>query len=297
MGNEVYVNEDTDSMELVRVAVLNLLLIIQITLSLMDLLRVIDDFVSLVQLIGQCLKDVAMFSMFLLGWILNFGLMFSVLGVEVNHKDYENLQFALIMCIQTYRNSIGDISPPIYTFWKNRYEQDPTITFVMIQFIWVVWIFQQFLVFIILLNFLIAIVSNSYEDVMKQQVVNKYKHRAELNCQCQRVLHTFKLDAQLDVFLITANCTEEKQQTDWDKFQNGIKQYVTEENTHLHKRIQECETRCRQDISEVNERLTRIEELLEKGLQARGNLKYQSKVEVPMSGKVSLKDSRMENFA
>jgi hypothetical protein len=39
---------------------------------------------------------------------------------------------------------------------------------VMISLIWFVWVAHQFVILILLLNFLIAIVSQSYENVMQQ---------------------------------------------------------------------------------------------------------------------------------
>jgi len=51
----------------------------------------------------------------------------------------------------------------------------------MIFIIWVVWIANQILVFIILMNFLIAIISQSYEQVMSQKIINKYSQRVYLN--------------------------------------------------------------------------------------------------------------------
>jgi hypothetical protein len=38
----------------------------------------------------------------------------------------------------------------------------------MISLIWFVWVAHQFVILILLLNFLIAIVSQSYENVMQQ---------------------------------------------------------------------------------------------------------------------------------
>jgi hypothetical protein len=54
----------------------------------------------------------------------------------------------------------------------------------MISVIWIVWFVHQFLILIILLNFLIAIVSGSYEDVMSKESEHKYMHRTEMNLEC-----------------------------------------------------------------------------------------------------------------
>jgi hypothetical protein len=103
--------------------------------------------------------------------------------------------------MESYRNSIGDISPPGYGFWADRLDEltatnstythadlvraqavaSPTAPHVMIGVIWAVWILNQFLMLIILLNFLIAIISQSYDAVMAKATNNAYAQRCRLN--------------------------------------------------------------------------------------------------------------------
>ena len=59
----------------------------------------------------------------------------------------------------------------------------------MIGVIWMFWFIHQYLILIILLNFLIAIISGSYEDVMSQETQQKYMHRCELNLECLVILN------------------------------------------------------------------------------------------------------------
>ena len=44
-----------------------------------------------------------------------------------------------------------------------------------------IWFLNQFFVVIILLNFLIAVISQSYENVMNKQDIKKYEYIADLN--------------------------------------------------------------------------------------------------------------------
>ena len=57
----------------------------------------------------------------------------------------------------------------------------------MITLIWLVWVLHQFLVLVILLNFLIAIISQSYENVMTKLEIFKYKTRVDFNLECLQV--------------------------------------------------------------------------------------------------------------
>ena len=47
----------------------------------------------------------------------------------------------------------------------------------MLVLIWMFWFINSFIVLIILLNFLISIVSQSFESVMSQRNIYKYKER------------------------------------------------------------------------------------------------------------------------
>ena len=44
-----------------------------------------------------------------------------------------------------------------------------------------IWFLNQFFVVIILLNFLIAVIGQSYENVMSKQDIKKYQDMADLN--------------------------------------------------------------------------------------------------------------------
>jgi hypothetical protein len=66
-----------------------------------------------------------------------------------------------IRFLQTWRNSIGDIGVPTYPYWSAMImdEQQELKARMMIALIWFIWVTQQLLILIILLNFLIALVS------------------------------------------------------------------------------------------------------------------------------------------
>jgi len=51
----------------------------------------------------------------------------------------------------------------------------------MINAIWLFWVAMQVLLSIILLNFLIAIISQSYEEVMNRSVITKLQQKSDLN--------------------------------------------------------------------------------------------------------------------
>ena len=57
----------------------------------MSYLRIVQSFGSLVQLFGQCLRDLITFLIFFIFFIFLFGFLFHVTGAEVDEFDYEGL--------------------------------------------------------------------------------------------------------------------------------------------------------------------------------------------------------------
>ena len=57
--------------------------------------------------------------------------------------------------------------------------------------IWLVWFINTFFTIIVLLNFLIAVITESYSKVVQQQQVFAYLHKSELNAECYELLSVF----------------------------------------------------------------------------------------------------------
>ena len=88
-----------------------------------------------------------------------------------------------VFAITSYRNSISDIQVPKYPFWAKvtKLEEGATYGYFMIACIWSILLVNQFFITIILLNFLIAIIVQSYESVMSKSIVNIYSTKAAWN--------------------------------------------------------------------------------------------------------------------
>jgi hypothetical protein len=73
--------------------------------------------------------------------------------------------------IQSFENGIGNISPPTLEYWIPDNGADPSFSAQFIIFeIYGVWIMNQFILLIVLLNFVIAVLSEVYTDVTENQV-------------------------------------------------------------------------------------------------------------------------------
>jgi hypothetical protein len=67
------------------------------------------------------------------------------------------------------------------TFWPQFY----------IVLIWMFFIFNQLFIAVILLNFLIAMISQSYEQVMQHKSKSQYSQKGELNMELQLLKSIF----------------------------------------------------------------------------------------------------------
>jgi len=91
-----------------------------------------------------------------------------ILGADFNvgekAADYMTLEPLETNFIGVFRNSLGDIAIPGIEYWlvRKEMEEDKLWASFFIHFIWLIILFNTVLTLIVLLNFLIAIVSESY---------------------------------------------------------------------------------------------------------------------------------------
>ena len=77
----------------------------------------------------------------------------------------------------------------------------------MVCFIWVLWFANQFLNLIILLNFLIAIISQSYDNVMSKSLEYKYNQRCQMNRECRLILKSLGMNYHFQCMILSTNCS------------------------------------------------------------------------------------------
>ena len=141
------------------------------------------------------------FAFFFLGIIFFFGTMFITAGMfEFEESD---LLTYYEFWIGIFRFCIGDIPDPEYTFWTN-YKEEQVVAKWMIVFILILYVSLIFLMLIVLLNFLIAVISQTYENVMTRKLYTEYMHKAVLNRECRLNLKSFGLGGLIDTFILSA---------------------------------------------------------------------------------------------
>ena len=150
------------------------LMVFNIMMKMHYFLRAYTKSGLLVNLLTTCVKDIGPFTAYLFLWILAICLLNTILGVESNANRVGLGQGThSAMFFYVWENSIGNI-------------QDPTMpptqkSELVLGTIWFVWWVNQFIIVIIMLNFLISVISQSYENVMNSHKIKRYQDIAALN--------------------------------------------------------------------------------------------------------------------
>ena len=209
----------------------------------MSYLRVYHSFGNLVELIGNCIKDVQFFTVYFILWIYYFSSQFQIAGAKFEFGDYKGMSEHLQYMVQVFRNAIGDISLPNYDVWLWYINNGkPAIGYVMMTLIWAIWLANIFFCLIILLNFLIAIIGQSYEQVMERKNQFKYQHRSELNRECFLFLRTFTSLSKLFredggsfnvVYIWSAIAGADDESEDWFGMLSSVKGHIKSEGQSL----------------------------------------------------------------
>jgi hypothetical protein len=105
----------------------------------------------------QTIKELVSFLSFMMITIVYFAFSTHIFGASYDSSDYVGVNSFVVILIQTFRNSIGDINPPLYDNWS---EKSPSFeNNSIIACIWFQWLMTLGVNLIILLNFLIAVIS------------------------------------------------------------------------------------------------------------------------------------------
>lgn len=258
---------------------LSILLVASILSKIKFFLRLSDYMGQLVQLIDKCSYETWTISNFLTFFCMFFSLIFIYLGDSGDDKDYEGINVFLAMNLNVLRNAIGDIIVPTYTYWIEKHDEAPRTSHAAIMVLWLIWDIQIFIMLIMLLNFLIAIVSQTYEDVMDKHDQISYLFRAELNRECRVILNFFGLDSKVGEFMVTTS-TLSDQKNVWQGYLQTLKKFSVAENEKMVAEIKEqlsdqsvlqqareqIQTKIKQTQLEISDDIAELNQLLNKVL-------------------------------
>lgn len=173
--------EEEDAIIVSFWVVFNTILLLLQVLKLLYFMRVSEKLAKIVKLSSQVFYDVSAFTVFLIFWVLVFLFLFIIAGFTFDTGDYDYTLREVSMLLQIYRNSFGDISTPQYDMWTENEHLSHVGKCLYVLWAWVLFSIHEFFILIVLLNFLIAIVSQSYDSIMDNEQMETTMSKIYLN--------------------------------------------------------------------------------------------------------------------
>jgi hypothetical protein len=137
----------------------------------------------------------------------------------------------------------------------------------MVGLIWIIWLFNQILILVILMNFLIAIIAQSFEEMMSRKTINKYSQRAEMNKECRLNLFSFGLAPKVECITIQAD-NSVNESNEWQGFVHAIKKTLKFEMSLLKDKLNNMSSHQTDFKNTIEKRLESMETRIEKNNEA-----------------------------
>ena len=118
------------------------------------------------------------FMVIYLFWVLFFAIMAQILGANASLAEgFEGIGQFMGHFFVTFENSLGNINSPTIDFMTKPNQSLRFLSKLQLYFIYFFWWMAQVLLLVIMLNFVIALISQYYEDVMNSKVMHNYMMR------------------------------------------------------------------------------------------------------------------------
>ena len=194
------------------------LLVILAYLKLLFLFRLFDNISFIIKMLKQVAQELLPFLFLFLSFIVVFALMIMTLGFEIDGLEedpYDGLgRVGFLMYV--LRTSLGDFE--VDTFKQLR----PVSRMIL----WVFWMIIILANTIIFLNFLIAVISDVYEQVMESKTEEIFQKKAQILAQIETVIGNSERDQPT---ILLTRCGEHiRNQNEWSGFLNEVKRSVSE---------------------------------------------------------------------
>ena len=113
--------------------------------------------------------------------------------------------------------------------------RDGEVNMVMIYLIWLMWLLNAVFLLILLLNFLIAVISQTYERVSSQRIIYTYTYKAEKNFDYYQIIDLFKKRRGIKylVFVSSSDILLDQGENEWLGFINSIKKHINKKDKRL----------------------------------------------------------------
>jgi len=159
------------------IILLDIILVILTFLKVNFFLRIYDGFSFLVSMLSGVFKDIKYFIAFFFIFILQFGIIFMILFSAKHIDEYTGIG-TLGYFLMIFRVSSGDFS-------TDDYKDQGSF---LVPLTWSLWIIAVFILNIVFMNFIIAVISESYEKVMQKLVAESYRVKANMIVEREMLL-------------------------------------------------------------------------------------------------------------
>jgi len=185
------VTEAHDATKLIR-NLSTIICLLQSMLKLLSLIKYKEEYCFLVQMITQVFKDLSAFMTIFMLNVYIFAMVYFVMGVEIENEEYKDMYTTFSGFIQVFRNSIGDIVPVKLDAWNVSKTNDSVLSAMAHGIVWIFWFINIFTMTIVFLNFVIAEVGNTYNEVRESGTLFLYQKKAEMNFFAQNINFFFQ---------------------------------------------------------------------------------------------------------
>ena len=136
----------------------------------------------------------------------------------------------------------------------------------MIGVIIIFWLLNQFIVFIVLMNFMIAIISQSYEDIQSDKSQILYQQRAKFNFDSQLILDRvgkffcikrLQRTSKVDMLTVSGKIFSQEQENaddEWDGMATQVKKTVSKLLDQTFEPIDKCVSTICDKLNEVRQK-------------------------------------------
>lgn len=93
----------------------------------------------------------------------------------------------------------------------------------MIYLIYFTWFINQIFLQIILLNFMISVIGNSYQSVIDKEIIITYSSKAGMNREFLIIQKALGNDEKIGTLILSANTEDESLNSQWYKFTSQVK--------------------------------------------------------------------------
>jgi len=223
----IYEGHKADNWEK-AIVILNVLIVVQMMMKTLFLMQSTSTFGLLTTLVIEVMKAVVPFLSYFFLWVLFFAVISIILGGNLgNAQGYKGLTLGLGYFLNTFENGLGNINPPTIDFSQGKDEDK--FNDVLVYLIYLFWFGAQIFLLVVLLNFVIALISQYYENVMNLANMHTYVMKQALNSECDVFYEYFckkgddpKIDA---VILIDAAAHEDD--GEWKGLTQVIKTFIS----------------------------------------------------------------------